>query len=133
MHRKSDLQGLWSYLRTYRWSIITSAIMLIVNAFASAVEPFVLGLIITEIASNAKDIATGVDGAGINYTRIFILMGVYYVRALVVQSTNFASNYFITHAVQNAMRDIRLAIIEKINRLPVSYFDRRQFGDMLGR
>lgn len=133
MQRKSDLQGLWSYLRTYRWSIIASGIMLIINAFASAVEPFVLGLIITEIAANAKDIATGVAGAGINYPRIFFLMGVYYVRALIVQSTNFASNYCITHAVQNAMRDIRLAIINKINRLPVSYFDRRQFGDMLGR
>jgi len=39
----------------------------------------------------------------------------------------------MTNAVQKTIQDMRNDLSHKINRLPVSYFDRHQFGDLLGR
>lgn len=39
----------------------------------------------------------------------------------------------MTNVVQSAMQDLRRDIEEKINRLPVSYFDKNQQGNILSR
>jgi len=39
----------------------------------------------------------------------------------------------MTNAVQSMIQDLRNEMSEKINRIPVSYFDKHQFGDLLGR
>ena len=39
----------------------------------------------------------------------------------------------MTNVVQQSMRDLRRDIEEKINRLPVSYFDKNQQGNILSR
>ena len=39
----------------------------------------------------------------------------------------------MTNAVQATVQDMRNEMIEKINRTSVSYFDKQQFGDLLGR
>lgn len=45
----------------------------------------------------------------------------------------FLSAFTLTDSIQKTMYDIRQAIEEKINRLPVSYFDRIKTGDVLSR
>ncbi|MGO1678818.1 MAG: ABC transporter ATP-binding protein, partial [Ruoffia tabacinasalis] len=69
----------------------------------------------------------------INYEYIITILIVYVIRGFIVQGTNYGSNVYITIAVQNMTRDLRDDIIRKIHRLPVAYFDRNQFGDILGR
>jgi len=39
----------------------------------------------------------------------------------------------MTNAVQKTVQDMRNDLSHKINHIPVSYFDRHQFGDLLGR
>ena len=39
----------------------------------------------------------------------------------------------MTNAVQATVGDLRKELSHKVNHLPVSYFDRQQFGDLLGR
>lgn len=51
----------------------------------------------------------------------------------IYQITLYLSSYIMTNVVQNTMRDLRNEIEEKINRLPVSYFDRNQQGNILSR
>ena len=45
----------------------------------------------------------------------------------------FLSGFLMTNVVQQSMRDLRRDIEEKINRLPVSYFDKNQQGNILSR
>src|SRR5699024_5948120 len=56
-----------------------------------------------------------------------------FVRGLLNQVSVFGANYFMTEAVQNMTFDLRKEITRKMNRLPVSYFDRHQFGNILNR
>ncbi|HBY89685.1 MAG TPA: multidrug ABC transporter ATP-binding protein [Aerococcaceae bacterium] len=125
--------NLWKYLKTYNKQLILALVLLIINVLMTVVEPFVLGLAITEITQNVVDIARGAEGAAINYEYIITILIVYVIRGFIVQGTNYGSNVYITIAVQNMTRDLRDDIIRKIHRLPVAYFDRNQFGDILGR
>ena len=60
-------------------------------------------------------------------------MVLYFVRAIFYEIGSYYSNYFMTNAVQATVRDLRDELSHKINRIPVSYFDKHQFGDLLGR
>ena len=55
------------------------------------------------------------------------------IRALFYEIGAYFSNYFMTNAVQSTVRDMRNELSRKINRIPVSYFDKHQFGDLIGR
>ncbi len=99
----------------------------------SSLEPFVLGLAITEISNNLIEMAKGVEGAGINKSYIAFILFLYFIRAVFFEIGSYGSNYFMTKAVQSGIKDLRQDLSHKINKIPVSYFDKHQFGDMLGR
>lgn len=99
----------------------------------SVIEPFVLGLAITELTSNLLAMANGVAGAVINTSYIAVILVIYLLRGLLYELGSYYSNYFMTNAVQSMIQDLRNEMSEKINRIPVSYFDKHQFGDLLGR
>ena len=96
-------------------------------------EPYILGLAITEIGNNVADMLRNETNAGINYPFIYRIMLIYFLRALVYQATILFSQRFMTKVVQAAMQDLRADLDEKINRLPVSFFDSQSFGDVLSR
>lgn len=133
MKQQSSLARLWSYLKAYRFSVFFAVFLKIVSVIMSVIEPFVLGLAITELTSNLLAMANGVAGAGINTSYIAVILVIYLLRGLLYELGSYYSNYFMTNAVQSMVQDLRNEMSEKINRIPVSYFDKHQFGDLLGR
>ena len=133
MKQQSSLARLWSYLKAYRFSVFFAVFLKIVSVIMSVIEPFVLGLAITELTSNLLAMANGVAGAGINTSYIAVILVIYLLRGLLYELGSYYSNYFMTNAVQSMIQDLRNEMSEKINRIPVSYFDKHQFGDLLGR
>ena len=131
--KQHSFMRLWSYLKVYKLSVILAIFLKVVSIVMSVLEPFVLGLAITELTRNVLDIAKGVEGASINTTYVFGVMALYLLRGLFYEIGSYYSNYFMTNAVQNTVRDIRNELSSKINQIPVSYFDKHQFGDLLGR
>lgn len=124
---------LWKYLKKYKTSLFLAIFLKVLASFMNVLEPFILGLAITELTANLVDIAKGVEGAHLNVSYIVMILVIYYLRGLVYQIGSYGSNYFMTNAVQKAIRDLRHELSQKINHIPVSYFDKHQFGDMLGR
>ncbi|MGX7073295.1 ABC transporter ATP-binding protein [Falseniella ignava] len=133
MKTQSSLARLWSYLKTYRFSVFLAVFLKILSAVMSVLEPFVLGLAITELTKNLLDMVRGVAGAGINTSYIGAILLLYLLRGMLYELGAYYSNYFMTNAVQAMIQDLRNEMSEKINRIPVSYFDKHQFGDLLGR
>ncbi|WP_270661613.1 ABC transporter ATP-binding protein [Streptococcus anginosus] len=131
--KQHSFMRLWSYLKVYKLSVILAIFLKVVSIVMSVLEPFVLGLAITELTRNVLDIAKGVEGASINTTYVFWVMALYLLRGLFYEIGAYYSNYFMTNAVQNTIRDMRNELSHKINQIPVSYFDKHQFGDLLGR
>ena len=133
MKNTSSFARLWSYLKVYKFAVAFAIFLKILSVVMSVVEPFVLGLAITELTNNLLDMAKGVAGAQINVSYVGWVMVLYFVRAIIYEIGSYYSNYFMTNAVQATIRDLRDELSHKINRIPVSYFDKHQFGDLLGR
>lgn len=133
MKNTSSFARLWSHLKVYKFAVAFAIFLKILSVVMSVVEPFVLGLAITELTNNLLDMAKGVAGAQINVSYVGWVMVLYFVRAIFYEIGSYYSNYFMTNAVQATIRDLRDELSHKINRIPVSYFDRHQFGDLLGR
>lgn len=133
MKTQSSLARLWSYLKAYRFSVFFAVFLKILSVVMSVLEPFVLGLAITELTKNLLDMANGLSGAHINTGYIGTVLIIYLFRGLLYELGSYYSNYFMTNAVQSMTQDLRNEMTEKINRIPVSFFDKHQFGDLLGR
>lgn len=128
-----SFKRIWPYMYNYKGRLFFSLFLVFLQVITNVLEPFIFGLIITEISSNVIDMASGVAGAGLNYSYIYKMILVYIIRGLINHSSAFGSNYYMTEAVQKMTFDLRTDITAKLNRLPVSYFDSQQFGDILNR
>ncbi|OJG68530.1 ABC transporter ATP-binding/permease [Enterococcus moraviensis] len=93
----------------------------------NAAMPYVSGLPITEISKNVA------EGTGLNYSYIIQCLIWILIVGLGYCAAQFLSGYLMAAVVQHSMRDLRRDIDEKINRLPVSYFDKNQQGNILSR
>ncbi|RSK09537.1 putative ABC transporter ATP-binding protein [Streptococcus oralis] len=133
MKTQSSLARLWSYLKAYRFSVFFAVFLKVLSVVMSVLEPFVLGLAITELTKNLLDMANGLSGASINTGYIGTVLIIYLFRGLLYELGSYYSNYFMTNAVQSMTQDLRNEMTEKLNRIPVSFFDKHQFGDLLGR
>ena len=129
----SSFGRLWSYLQAYRFPLYLAIFLKIVSVIMSVLEPVVIGLAITELTKNTLAIMKGVEGAHINVSYVGLVLVVYLLRGLIYELAAYYSNYFMTNAVQATVQDMRNEMTEKINRISVSYFDKHQFGDLLGR
>ena len=129
----SSFGRLWSYLQAYRFPLYLAIFLKIVSVIMSVLEPVVIGLAITELTKNTLDIMKGVEGAHINVYYVGWVLVIYLLRGLIYELAAYYSNYFMTNAVQATVQDMRNEMTDKINRTSVSYFDKHQFGDLLGR
>ena len=132
-NHSSSFGRLWSYLQAYRFPLYLAIFLKIVSVIMSVLEPVVIGLAITELTKNTLAIIKGVEGARINVSYVGWVLVVYLLRGLIYELAAYYSNYFMTNAVQATVQDMRNEMTEKINRTSVSYFDKHQFGDLLGR
>lgn len=82
------------------------------------------------------DMLSGVDlipGVGINFadlrTVLILVLAVYGLSALL----GFVQGYFLNDVVQHTVLRMRSEVEDKVNRLPLSYFDRVPRGELLSR
>ena len=54
---QNSFSRLWTYLRAYRLEVCLSIFLKILSVVMSVIEPFVLGLAITELTKNLMDMA----------------------------------------------------------------------------
>lgn len=133
MKLTAKLKRIYAYLKPYRVSLFLAVIMIVLSAVVVAVSPRVEGMVTTQLAADVKAIAEGVEGAGVNFSvilRILVILGGLYVANALCA---LASQFLLTNAIQNGMRDLRNAVEGKIRRLPIRYFDRHSVGDILSR
>lgn len=131
--RFESINTLLEYLKPYRRGFIISIVMLVVTCAAMVTSPNVEGMITNSILKDVTDIAKGVPGARFhmeNVIKIIILLLFIYA---VKTAAQMISMICITNSIQDTMRDLRNACIEKINALPVKTLDSHPKGDILSR
>ena len=133
LKRFESINTLLKYLKPYRRGFIISIVMLVVTCAAMVTSPNVEGMITNSILKDVTDIAKGVPGARFHMENvvkiIMLLLFIYAVKT----AAQMISMICITNSIQDTMRDLRNACIEKINALPVKTLDSHPKGDILSR
>lgn len=101
------------------------------GSILGSLNPYIIGLAITELSLNIKDIAAGVPGAAVNKQYILMIVIALSVSTILRQVLTYLAGYMLAGGVQDSFRNLRTQISQKINRLPVSYFDSHQQGTVL--
>ncbi len=128
---KGTMKKLMSYLGKYTYAIIAVFIFAIGSVAFSVIGPKVLGKATTEIFNGLIGKISG--GDGINFDRIKIilltLVGLYLVSAIL----SFIQGFIMSGISQKLAYNLRDELSKKINRLPMSYFDKTTNGEVLSR
>ena len=127
------MKKLFPFLKPYLVPFIGAILFIISAVVINAITPRTEGLIITKLTEDVLAMSKGLEGAGINFAyiiKVLIVLGILY---LISTLSTYAASFFLTNAIQNTMKDLRNAVQNKIRRLPISYFDKNSYGDVLSR
>ena len=128
---KGTMKKLMAYLSVYKIGIFFVIVFAIGSTIFNIVGPKILGKATTEIFKGLVRKVSG--GSGINFTKIahivILLLCLYLASALF----SFMQGYIMTGVSQKLTYRLRKEISEKINRLPMNYFDKQTHGEVLSR
>nr|WP_294097352.1 ABC transporter ATP-binding protein [Proteiniclasticum sp.] len=128
---KKTFGKLKDFLRPYFLPLILVVWFAIGSTIFGITGPKILGNVTTKIFEGLLSKITGgpgIDFEGIQRT-LLLLLGVYVISSIL----GFIQSYIVAGVAQKVSYNLRKSIEEKINRLPLSYFDKNSHGDVLSR
>jgi len=128
---KGTMKKLMSYLGKYTYAIIAVFIFAIGSVAFSVIGPKVLGKATTEIFNGLIGKISGGDGIDFDKIKIILLtlVALYIVSAIL----SFIQGFIMSGISQKLAYNLRNELSKKINRLPMSYFDKTTNGEVLSR
>lgn len=128
---KKTMKKLISYMGRYKWGILTVLIFAVGSTIFTVIGPKILGKATTKIFNGLVSKLSG--GPGIEFGAIgkilMILLCLYAVSALF----SFIQGLVMTSISQKVCFRMRKEMSEKINRLPMNYYDTKTHGEVLSR
>lgn len=129
---KGTMKKLLEYMKPYRLSIVTSFVFAIGGAAFSIVGPKILAKATTKLFEGLLSKVSGA-GSGIDFSfiadKLLFLVGLYALSTLFM----FIQNYLMSSVAQKVSFSLRKEISEKINRMPLKFFDKMNHGEVLSR
>ena len=128
---KGSIGKLITYIGRYKFPILVVMVFAIIGTVFNVVGPKILGKATTELSRGlmAKIAGTGgIDLTKIGQILIFVL-GLYVISAVFT----FVQHYIMSTISQKICYRMRKEISEKINRMPMKYFESRTYGEVLSR
>ena len=128
---KASVGKILKKLGVYKIGLAVVAISAILATFFNVIGPKILGKATTTLSEGlmAKIAGTGgIDFGKIGKILIFVLL-IYGMSALL----SFLQGIIMTGITQKMCYGLRKDISEKINRMPMGYFEKRPYGEVLSR
>ena len=128
---KGTIKQLIAYSKPYYGRIILSLVLMIISTCMCIYGPKLIGNATTLLAKGIVNKYKG--GTGIDFDAlgkiVLILIGIYVVSAIIDFFVNFIHVGIATDVTYRLRKDIS----EKINKLPLKYFDSKTHGEILSR
>jgi ATP-binding cassette subfamily B multidrug efflux pump len=129
---RGTMLKLADYLRDYRMAIISVFVFSIVSTVFTIVGPKILGKATTKLFEGVMGQISG-TGSGIDFEYIgnivLLMIGLYLISTVF----NYAQGWIMTNISMKITYRFRKDIAEKINRMPLRYFDGTNHGEVLSR
>lgn len=138
------IKTLTKYLKPYWLSVALVFVFAIISTVFSIIGPKVLGTATNQIASDfikimtyKNQIAAGVPVMGavptfdfVKIKHILTFLGVLFATSFIF---NYLQSWIMSGVTQKIAYKFRSDISKKINKLPLSYFDKHNYGEVLSR
>lgn len=128
---KKTIGNLANYLRPYYFKIIFVLVITVIGTVLTIIGPKVSGQATTLLFDGIVSKSQG--GSGIDFAGIFNILATLLVIYLVSALISYFSNWVLSGISTDISYNLRREIAEKINRLPLKYFDRQTHGEVLSR
>jgi ATP-binding cassette subfamily B protein len=112
---------IWGYLRKQGWALLVSLILVTISSLLGLLGPYLMGVAVDQFILEG-------DVAGLART-VLLMLGIYAVTSLVF----WLQSYVMSAASQQAVRDIRNDLFEKLQTLSLRFFDQRTHGELMSR
>ncbi|SOC43353.1 ABC transporter ATP-binding protein [Ureibacillus acetophenoni] len=118
---KSTLLKIWKIVDEQRFLLITVFFMVVISSILSLVGPLLIGYIIDEyiLKSQFQNMLP----------IVLTLIGVY----IILSISLFLQNFWMIGISQTTIYKMRTGLFNHLMRLPVSFFDKRQHGELMSR
>lgn len=124
---KKTLKRFMIEVKPFKVAIIVSIVLSAISVLLTVFGPMILGLITTSATASIS------SGEGVNWneiTTLLIILISLYVSSAVINYIKEVMLMRVSAKFSNAMR---AKILNKISRLPMSYFDKVKIGDVMSR
>ena len=128
---KGSIKKLASYMSAYKLRLIIVALFAIISTTFMIVGPKILARATTELFRGMLDKIAGGTGIDFGYIgNIILIMGGLYIVSAIF---SYLQSFIMTGISMKVTYDLRNQIIQKIDRIPLNYFDTTSQGDVLSR
>ncbi|MCJ7658069.1 MAG: ABC transporter ATP-binding protein/permease [Anaerolineales bacterium] len=115
------ISRLLKYLRPYWLAVSGALVLVLINAGTQAMGPLLIGRAIDQFISVG-------DKIGLTYTMLMLVI-VYFIGMLAMRY----QIYLMSRAAQNVLRDLRMEIMEHVERLSIQFLEGSEAGDLMSR
>lgn len=128
---KGTIGKLFRYIGKYKAAVVVVAIFAIGSTIFNVVCPKVLSKATTALSEGIMNKITGNGGIDFTYIGKILLfcLGLYVLSV----TFSFVQGFIMTGITQKVCYRMRREVSEKINRMPMSYFESRTYGEVLSR
>ena len=118
---RSSLRRVWQFARPYRTTIVVFLVAILLAALFELVPPFVFRSIIDDAIPSA------------DRGRIWTLAAIAVVAAAVDATLAIVQRWLSSRIGEGLIYDLRVALFDKVQRMPVAFFTRTQTGSLISR
>ncbi|MFC0557437.1 ABC transporter ATP-binding protein [Halalkalibacter alkalisediminis] len=117
----STLRRIWSYLAVHKWYLWLVIGLVVLSSFLGLLGPFLIGMAIDDFLEEFN-----MNG--------LVLLLVFLLFIYVFHSTaTWLQNYWMIGVAQKTVYEMRNQLFHRLQRLPISYLDKKQHGELMSR
>ncbi len=126
---KGTLKKLFGYLAQFKFMLTIVVICAIISTIFNIIGPRILGNITTEIYEGVMKMLAGIGGIDFEAIGkiVAILLSIYIVSVIF----SYIQSFVMVGVGQKFTYALRKQISQKINKLPIKYFDKKTHGEVL--
>ena len=129
---KGTMKKLIIYLSSYKLAILLVIVFAIGSSVFNIVGPKILGNATTKIFEGLVSKVSN-SGGGIDFDAIFRTLTILASLYIISSIFSFIQTFITSDISQKVSYNLRKSISEKINKLPLNYYDRKTNGEVLSR
>ncbi|MUV36495.1 putative ABC transporter ATP-binding protein YfiC [Lentibacillus sp. JNUCC-1] len=117
----ATIKRVWSYLAREKMRLTLVILMVVASSALVLAGPFMVGVAVDKYIENRET-------SGLGLLLVWLIV-IYLGHSVSV----FLQNYWMVGIAQNTVFSLRKHLFEQFHRLPISYFDKRQHGELMSR